>query len=131
MTDVTDDVIALRAGTHGDFTDTSACAQRLKSDIRAWVISWETMKPYQREALDLILQKIARIMVGNPMEPDHWLDIAGYATMVYDRLPKPAIVADCDNPLMEERRNWDGTSSKNAAIGTPSPTAGVLGGLKL
>jgi hypothetical protein len=39
----------------------------------------------QREALDMILHKIARIVNGNPNETDHWHDIAGYATLVEQR----------------------------------------------
>lgn len=34
------------------------------------------------EALDMICHKIARILAGDPNEPDHWHDIAGYATLV-------------------------------------------------
>lgn len=33
----------------------------------------------QLESLDLILTKIARILSGDPNEPDHWRDIEGYA----------------------------------------------------
>lgn len=80
------ETIAERAKLHGDFSHTSACAQRIKEDMRAWSPNWETLKPYQREALDQIAQKVARIMTGDPDEPDHWRDIAGYATMVEIRL---------------------------------------------
>ena len=34
----------------------------------------------------MILHKIGRIVAGDEMEPDHWLDIAGYATLVVLRL---------------------------------------------
>lgn len=87
MSDI-DDKIAERAKTHGDFADTSKCDQRLKDDLRAWGPKWEALTPYQRTALDMICQKIARIMTGDPDEPDHWFDIAGYSTMVHDRLKK-------------------------------------------
>lgn len=80
------ETIAERAKLHGDFTNTGMCAQRIKDDIRAWVPNWHALRPYQREALDQIAQKIARIMTGNPDEPDHWRDLSGYATMVEIRL---------------------------------------------
>ena len=40
----------------------------------------------QVEALDMIATKIARILNGNPDHVDSWIDIAGYATLVADRL---------------------------------------------
>jgi hypothetical protein len=33
------------------------------------------------EALEMICTKIARILSGNPNDPDHWKDIAGYAEL--------------------------------------------------
>jgi hypothetical protein len=30
----------------------------------------------------MILMKLARVIAGNPNEPDHWRDIAGYAELV-------------------------------------------------
>jgi hypothetical protein len=40
----------------------------------------------QWEALEMIVHKMGRIVNGNPDEVDHWVDIAGYATLVADRL---------------------------------------------
>jgi hypothetical protein len=42
----------------------------------------------QKEALDMIVHKIARILNGNPNVHDHWHDIAGYATLIANRLEK-------------------------------------------
>jgi hypothetical protein len=41
---------------------------------------------YQREALEMIAHKIARIINGDPNYADSWVDIAGYAKLVADRL---------------------------------------------
>lgn len=35
----------------------------------------------QREAMEMIVHKIGRIIHGNPHEADHWRDIAGYALL--------------------------------------------------
>jgi hypothetical protein len=35
----------------------------------------------------MILNKLLRIF-GSPVNPDHWLDIAGYATLVHNHLTK-------------------------------------------
>lgn len=40
----------------------------------------------QREALEMIAHKIARIINGDPNHIDSWIDIAGYAQLVADRL---------------------------------------------
>ena len=40
----------------------------------------------QAEAIDMIFSKLARILNGDPNYADNWIDIAGYATLVADRL---------------------------------------------
>jgi Domain of unknown function (DUF6378) len=70
-----------RAKAHGDFTDVSDIAQRLKSVIRTGH-SFDQLSMVQVEGLDMILHKIARIVSGNPNHKDHWDDIAGYAHIV-------------------------------------------------
>lgn len=42
--------------------------------------------PYMKEAIKLILHKIARIANGDPYYDDSWKDIAGYATLVVEIL---------------------------------------------
>ena len=44
--------------------------------------------PDQREALEMIQHKVARILNGDPTYTDNWIDIAGYATLVANRLEK-------------------------------------------
>lgn len=69
-----------RGTTHGDFKWQCAITHKLKGTI-GWGETG-TLKDYQIEALDMIAVKIGRILAGNCMEPDHWHDIAGYATLV-------------------------------------------------
>ena len=40
----------------------------------------------QQEALDMICHKIGRIINGDPDYADSWVDIAGYAQLVANRL---------------------------------------------
>ena len=70
-------LLAERARTHGNFGDVAESAQAIKSEIR----KADHLSPAQIEALDLIATKIARILHGNPDDPDHWRDIAGYARL--------------------------------------------------
>lgn len=75
------DTLNQRGKTHGDFSVQAATAQLLKDNMRA-TNGWEKLSPAKREALETIAMKISRILNGNPEEPDHWRDLAGYATLV-------------------------------------------------
>lgn len=85
-----DSTLAERSSTHGSFVENAFDSQRLKRVVKR-SNSYESMTHVQREALDMIMHKISRITCGNPHEPDHWLDIAGYATLVYKDLSNEAI----------------------------------------
>lgn len=78
-----------RGKTHGDFTNHAGCTQELKDCTHKWLArsgkSWREL-PYEvREALDMILHKIGRIVAGDTLHADHWDDIAGYAKLVPSR----------------------------------------------
>lgn len=77
----TKEILAERQKTHGDFRTQAAIARCLKSSMHGWG-NWHQLKAYQKEALDMIQHKIARILNGNADFKDHWDDIAGYATLV-------------------------------------------------
>lgn len=47
---------------------------------------WLRLAPDQRHSIRCILDKIARILEGDPNYTDNWHDIAGYATLIEDRL---------------------------------------------
>jgi len=68
-----------REKTHGDFSETAEIAQGLKYIIDE--NSEKVSSQAQREALEMICTKIARILAGNAKEADHWKDIAGYAEL--------------------------------------------------
>jgi len=72
-----------RQQTHGAFADVASVAVGLRQIIRD---RRPDLMPDQEEALTLICTKIARIVNGDPNNVDHWLDVAGYAQLVVDRL---------------------------------------------
>lgn len=80
-----DDVITTRAATHGPFEVQAEIAQKLK-DLIASYSGYTMLNPIQREALDMVLHKVSRIVCGNPNVHDHWVDIAGYAKLAADRI---------------------------------------------
>lgn len=74
------DLLAKRALTHGDFGEVAIVAQNIRDGMRQ-TPGWAEMRFRQREALDMIASKIARIVCGDPGFADHWDDIAGYARL--------------------------------------------------
>jgi hypothetical protein len=48
-----------------------------------------TLREEQAESLDMIANKLSRILNGNPHYIDSWTDIAGYATLVTRAISKP------------------------------------------
>jgi hypothetical protein len=86
--DGTGALLAERKTTHGEFRDHARVTQRLKDVIRDELGEVDkTLDPIAAEALDMIVHKIGRILAGNPAFKDHWVDIAGYATLVAERVP--------------------------------------------
>lgn len=81
-----DATLVERKQQHGDFTDHARIAQKLKAQM--WVEpTWEALSPTQKEALEMIQHKIARVLAGNPNFADHWADIEGYSRIARERLP--------------------------------------------
>jgi len=79
MTDI-NKTLEARGETYGSFTANSETSQKLKDVIYAHN-GYSHLNYSQREALDAICQKIARIMNGDANYPDNWHDIAGYAAL--------------------------------------------------
>jgi len=83
----TQELTAQRGTVHGDFTDVSAEAQQMKNIARTSK-NWPNLTDAQREGIEMIVHKLARILVGDPNHHDHWNDIAGYAHIVSIRIPE-------------------------------------------
>ena len=85
------DTLNQRGTRYGEFKDHADLCQRLKSQMHR-SRNWSKLDSDMTEALEMIQHKIARILNGDPSYHDSWHDIAGYATLVADRLmpPKPS-----------------------------------------
>jgi hypothetical protein len=87
MTQDINETLAERGARYGTFTGHAEIAQRLKAVMRVYEAERGCdLDPDQREALEMIAHKIARILNGDPNYVDSWVDIAGYAKLVADRL---------------------------------------------
>lgn len=88
MTDIVNDTLTERGSRYGKFRNNAETAQALKDVVRSHLFNYDDkdLDSDQMEALDMICHKIARIINGDPDYVDNWVDIAGYATLVADRL---------------------------------------------
>lgn len=84
----TDPLLAARGARYGAFSANARVSQSFKALMRA-APKWDTLDPDMKEALETIALKISRILCGDPQYDDSWVDIAGYATRVADRLRIP------------------------------------------
>ena len=76
-----------RGQRYGKFTDHARVTQALKVICtRHAETQGIELEPDQQEAIDMICHKLGRIVNGDPNYADSWVDIAGYAKLVADRL---------------------------------------------
>lgn len=82
-----DETLDERAQDYGKFKDGAELMQGIKRLLTDHAARHnKTFTDDQWEALEMIVHKMARIVNGNPDKVDSWVDIAGYATLVADRL---------------------------------------------
>lgn len=92
----TEELLKQRGSTHGDFTENSRISQGIKTVIRTG-INWEQLPDYHKEALEMIAHKIGRWLSGDYMYDDNPKDIAGYSTLVVERIVKKILELDSRN----------------------------------
>lgn len=78
-------ILEERGKRYGKFKDHANVTQQLKNVIFGFNPAI-ALEPDQKEALEMIAHKIGRIVNGDPHYADSWVDIAGYAQLVADRL---------------------------------------------
>lgn len=149
MTDLTK-TLDERGSRYGEFHLHAEMTQALKSIMRGCVpeiseecackmaLAWELLNPDQKEALEMNAHKIGRILNGDPNYTDSWVDIAGYAKLVGNRLERlereqnEARTGSVHNSVPAGVANHVGTENENCHTFKPSfganPSA-VRGGL--
>jgi hypothetical protein len=76
------EILAERQKTHGDFEEVSRVYAEI-SKHHSGILNVQV-----KCALDMIAMKMARIICGNPLERDHWIDIQGYCELVIGGIDK-------------------------------------------
>ena len=100
-----DNTLAERGSRYGDFSDHARLCQDLKDVMTTFAVvqntpnsvavhfPWGELPATHKQALEVIADKIARILSGDPNYADNWHDIQGYAKLVEDRLPQDKATA--------------------------------------
>jgi len=83
MTDI-NKTLDERQQTHGNFESHARISQALKDAMQLG--KFAQLDDTQREALEMIQHKIARILNGDPNHIDNYIDIAGYSLLVSRQL---------------------------------------------
>ncbi len=78
-------LLVARKETHGAFYGNAKTAQAIKV-IMVDTPNWGLVSDQEREALELIATKIARVLNGAPDALDSWRDIGGYAALIVSHL---------------------------------------------
>ena len=87
MTNTIDTILAERGARYGTFSGHAEISQKLKGVMRSYQFERGCeLASDQREALEMIAHKIARILNGDLNYSDSWRDIEGYAALIADRL---------------------------------------------
>ena len=86
-------VLAERGANYGDFALVAFRSQQIQNYLRTHDLE-KQYTPMQREALQMIASKLARIVIGNPNHRDSWIDIAGYAKLAADSIGKAELKND-------------------------------------
>ena len=75
------ETLSTREGQYGQYKNVSQISQDIKKVMRQSP-NYYIMRDYARESLDMIANKMARILNGNYYLNDSWHDIGGYAALV-------------------------------------------------
>jgi hypothetical protein len=77
----TQNILSDREQTHGQYREMAGYAQAIKTLMRS-SRNWSRLDVAQAQALEVVADKVARILCGDPSFMDHWQDGAGYFELV-------------------------------------------------
>lgn len=81
------EILQERGRNYGNYKAQAEIAEKIRGALFAALVDQvKILEPDQADALHMIAVKLSRIVNGDPDYADNWRDIAGYATLVADRL---------------------------------------------
>jgi len=78
-------VLEERGARYGKFIEHATIAQGIQ-DVMRQAPNWKFLDPDMKQSLTIIADKIARILNGQKDYDDNWVDIAGYSTLIVNRI---------------------------------------------
>ena len=87
------ETLKARQSTHGNFEATASIAQSFSRILHSSP-NWARLKDWQREGLELVLHKIARILSGDPNFIDSYRDCIGYTQLMINKLMESTEASD-------------------------------------
>ena len=81
------EMLAGREARYGTFDGHAKISQALKRAMHQ-APRWALLADDQKESLEMVQHKIARILNGDPDYLDNWVDLVGYSQLVVNRLEK-------------------------------------------
>ena len=124
MVQSTAEVLEERGTRYGVFMGQARIAQSLHLVLRQGMEmagkNTFDFAPDELEAMHMIVNKIARIYNGDNHYSDSWRDIAGYATLVADRLDNDS---KREQLLLESQNDGAGTETETNRTDNESDTA--------
>ena len=85
MTTDVDAILAERGNRYGTFENHARISQALKRAMHDSP-NWSKLTDVQKEGLEMIQHKVARMLNGDPSYLDNIIDVVGYATLVKDMM---------------------------------------------
>jgi hypothetical protein len=80
-----DQILEERGTRYGEFVGVSLVAQNIKAAMRR-SDNWAKLPADAREGLEMVANKLGRILNGDCLYVDSWRDAEGYLKLVADRL---------------------------------------------
>jgi hypothetical protein len=80
-----DNILTERGSRYGEFPEVSMVAQNIKAAMRH-SRNWRHMPADMKESLEMVANKMGRILNGDMSYADSWRDAEGYFKLVADRL---------------------------------------------
>jgi hypothetical protein len=78
-------ILTERGSRYGEFPEVALVAQNIKSAMRH-SRNWRHLPADAKEALEMVANKMGRILNGDMSYVDSWRDAEGYLKLVADRL---------------------------------------------
>ena len=111
-------VLSERGSRYGTLMSNATISQGLK-EILHNSSNWGAMPPDMREALDMIVHKISRIVEGDFNYDDSWIDISGYSTLIVERLHQNLLKQQQEAEEISKELKSYGYSMQSSGIVSP------------